>query len=134
MADTGSPQPALPEPVLARQNRLHLSLVWIVPIVALVVGAVLVVRSLLQAGPEITIEFRSGEGIEPGRTEVRYKEVVVGRVKNVSLGPRRDRVLVTASLERSMRSLAVEDTRFWVVRPRVGTAGVSGLGPLLSGP
>ncbi|HSB22384.1 MAG TPA: MlaD family protein, partial [Burkholderiaceae bacterium] len=134
MADTGSPQPALPEPVLARQNRLHLSLVWIVPIVALVVGAVLVVRSLLQAGPEITVEFRSGEGIEPGRTEVRYKEVVVGRVKNVSLGPSRDRVLVTASLERSMRSLAVEDTRFWVVRPRVGTAGVSGLGTLLSGP
>jgi len=125
--------PALPEPVLARQNRLHLSLVWIVPIVALVVGAVLVVRSLLEAGPEITIEFRSGDGIEPGRTEVRYKEVVVGRVRTVSLGPRRDRVLVTATLERSVRSLAVDDTRFWVVRPRIGTAGVSGLGTLLSG-
>ena len=73
-----TPQPELPEPVLARQNRLHLSLVWIVPIVALVLGAVLVVRALLQAGPEITIEFRSAEGIEPGRTEVRFKEVVVG--------------------------------------------------------
>jgi len=127
------PSPALPEPVLARQNRLHLSLVWIVPLVALVAGAVLVVRSRLEAGPEITIEFRSGEGIEPGSTVVRYKEVVVGRVKNVSLGPRRDRVLVTASLERSVRSLAVDDTRFWVVRPRIGTAGVSGLGTLLSG-
>ncbi len=80
-----APQPALPEPVLAQQNRLHLSLVWIVPIVALVVGAVLVVRALLQTGPEITIEFRSGEGIEAGRTEVRFKEVVVGRVKSVSL-------------------------------------------------
>ncbi|HEX6018872.1 MAG TPA: MlaD family protein [Burkholderiaceae bacterium] len=125
--------PPLPEPVLARQNRLHLSLVWIVPLVALVVGVVLVVRSLLEAGPEITIEFRSGEGIEAGRTEVRYKEVVVGRVKNVSLGSRHDRVLVTATLERSVRSIAVDDTRFWVVRPRIGTAGVSGLGTLLSG-
>jgi paraquat-inducible protein B len=128
-----TPRPALPEPVLARQNRMHLSLVWIVPIVALVVGAVLVVRSLLQAGPEITIEFRSGEGIEPGRTEVRFKEVVVGRVKNVSLGSKRDRVLVTATLERSVKSIAVDDTRFWVVRPHIGTAGVSGLGTLLSG-
>ena len=136
MAEPDPPQaapPPLPEPVLARQNRLHLSLVWIVPIVALLVGAVLVVRSLLQAGPEITIEFRSGEGLEPGRTEVRYKEVVVGRVKNVSLGPQRERVLVTATLERNVRSLAVEDTHFWVVRPRIGTAGVSGLGTLLSG-
>ena len=128
-----APQPVLPEPVLARQNRLHLSLVWIVPIVAVLVGAVLVVRSLLQAGPQITIEFRSAEGLEPGRTEVRFKEVVVGRVKSVALGPDRQKVLVTATLERSVKSIAVEDTRFWVVRPRIGTGGVSGLGTLLSG-
>src|SRR5262245_4316927 len=128
-----SPRPELPEPVLGRQNRMHLSLVWIVPIVALVVGVVLVVRSLLQAGPEITIEFRSGEGIEAGRTEVRYKEGVVGRVKSVSLGPKRDKVLVTATLERNVKSIAVDDTRFWVVRPRIGTGGISGLGTLLSG-
>jgi paraquat-inducible protein B len=127
------PSPALPEPVLARQNRLRLSLVWIVPIVAVLVGIVLVIRSLLQAGPEITIELRSAEGIEPGRTEVRYKEVVVGRVKGVSLGPNRQKVLITATLDRSVKSIAVEDSRFWVVRPRVGTAGISGLGTLLSG-
>jgi len=127
------PEPVLPEPVLARQNRLHLSLVWIVPIVALMVGAVLVVRALLQAGPEITIEFRSGEGIEAGRTEVRFKEVVVGRVKKVTLGPNRNRVLVTATLDRNGKSIAVDDSRFWVVRPRIGTGGVSGLGTLLSG-
>jgi paraquat-inducible protein B len=140
MAEPAAPPPAaapgaqvLPEPVLAKQNRLHLSLVWIVPIVAVVVGVVLVVRSLLQAGPEITIEFRSAEGIEPGRTEVRFKEVVVGRVKRVSIGPKREKVLVTAALERSVKSIAVDDSRFWVVRPRVGTGGVSGLGTLLSG-
>jgi len=125
--------PALPEPVLAKQNRLHLSLVWIVPIVAIAVGVVLIARALLQAGPEVTIEFRSAEGIEPGRTEVRFKEVVVGRVKSVAIGPRREKVLVTAALDRNVKALAVEDSRFWVVRPRVGTAGVSGLGTLLSG-
>ncbi len=125
--------PALPDPLPARQNRLHLSLVWIVPLIALIVGAVLVVRALLQSGPEITIEFRSGEGIEAGRTEVRYKEVVVGRVRSVSITSDRQRVLVNASLDRSVSWLAVDDTRFWVVRPRIGSGGISGLGTLVSG-
>jgi paraquat-inducible protein B len=123
----------LAEPVLARQNRMRLSLVWIVPIVALVIGAVLVVRSMLQVGPEIEIEFRSAEGLEPGRTEVRFKEVVIGRVKRVKLGADRSKVLVSVSLVKSMEELAVEDTRFWVVRPRIGTGGISGLGTLFSG-
>src|SRR5574337_214232 len=125
--------PALPEPVLSHRERLRFSMVWIVPLVALVVGAVLVVRSFLQQGPEITISFRNAEGLEAGRTEVRYKEVVVGRVLRVSLGPDRQKVLVRVRLERSAAGLAVEDTKFWVVRPRIGTAGVSGLGTLLSG-
>ncbi len=127
------PQPALPEPVLARRNRLRLSLVWIVPIIAVIVGAVLVVRALLQSGPEIGIELRSAEGLEPGRTEVRFKEVVVGRVKTVNLSADRQKVLVRVTLVKSAEGLAVDDTRFWVVRPRIGTAGVSGLSTLLSG-
>jgi paraquat-inducible protein B len=125
--------PALPEPVLARQNRLHLSLVWIVPIVAVIIGIVLVVRAVVRAGPEISIEFRSAEGIEPGRTEVRFKEVVVGRVKRVTLSPDRQKVRVQVGLIDQATSLAVQDTRFWVVRPRVGSGGVSGLSTLLSG-
>ena len=121
------------EPVLSRQNRLHLSLVWIVPLLALVIGVVLVVRSVTQSGPEILIEFRSAEGLEAGRTEVRFKEVVVGQVRRVRLSPSLKRVLVTVALDKSVASLAVEDTRFWVVRPRIGTAGVSGLATLVSG-
>jgi paraquat-inducible protein B len=137
VAESDAPEPAaqpeLPEPVAARQNRLHLSLVWIVPIIALVVGAVLLLRALLQSGPDITIEFRSGEGIEAGRTEVRVKEVVIGRVTGVSIAPDRQKVHVTASLVHSADWIAVDDTRFWVVRPRIGYGGVSGLGTLVSG-
>ena len=128
-----APAAALPEPVLARQNRLRLSLVWIVPIIALVIGVVLVIRSVSQAGPEVEIEFGSAEGLEPGRTEVRFKEVVIGRVKRVRLGSDRQKVLVRVSLVKSMAEIAVEDTRFWVVRPRIGSAGISGLGTLASG-
>jgi paraquat-inducible protein B len=133
MSEAEAAPPPLPEPVLARQNRARLSLVWIVPIVAVIIGAVLVVRSVLQAGPEITIELRSAEGIEPGRTQVRFKEVAVGVVKGITIRPDRQRVRVVVNLDKSAESLAVDDTRFWVVRPRIGSGGVSGLGTLLSG-
>ncbi len=125
--------PSYPEVAVVRGSRTRLSLAWIVPIAALVVGAVLIARTLMQAGPEITITFRSAEGLEAGRTEIRYKEVVVGKVGKVGLSPDRERVLVSVKLDKSAASLAVDDTRFWVVRPRVGLAGVSGLGTLFSG-
>lgn len=132
-AAPGAPVNPMSEPVLARQNRMRMSLVWIVPMVALVIGAGLVLRTYLQAGPEIEIEFRSAEGIEPARTEVRFKEVVVGRVKRVRLGPDRSKVFVSVALDKSVANIAVDDTRFWVVRPRIGTGGISGLGTLFSG-
>jgi len=124
---------AVAEPVVKRKNPARLSLVWIVPIVAVVIGASLLVNSLLQAGPRVVIEFRTAEGLEPGKTEVRYKEVAVGRVETVTLSEDRKRVLVGVRLDRSVAGIAVEDTHFWVVRPRIGTAGISGLNTLLSG-
>ena len=125
--------PDLPPPRVEERNRLRLSLVWLVPLVAVAVGLVLVVRHWMQTGPEIVIEFRTAEGVEAGKTEVRYKEVPVGQVTQVMLAPDRQRVLVSVRLDKSAANMAVEDTRFWVVRPRVGVAGISGLGTLLSG-
>src|SRR2546430_415922 len=124
---------AVPEPVVTRKNAARLSLVWIVPIVAVLIGAALLVNTLMQAGPHVLIEFRTAEGLEPGKTEVRYKEVVVGRVDTVTLSEDRKRVLVGVRLDRSAGNIAVDDTHFWVVRPRIGTAGISGLHTLLSG-
>ncbi|WP_418316811.1 intermembrane transport protein PqiB [Piscinibacter sakaiensis] len=125
--------PALPTPTVTRANRFHLSLVWLVPIVAILLGASLLLRNYLETGPRIQIEFNTAEGLEEGKTEVRFKEVVVGRVEKVSLRDDRKRVVATVQLDRSAASMAVEDTQFWVVRPRIGTAGISGLGTLFSG-
>lgn len=122
-----------PAPRVEERNRFRLSLVWLVPLVAVAIGVGLVVRHWMQTGPEIEIAFRTGEGVEAGKTEVRYKEVPVGQVTSVRLAPDRQRVLVRVQLDKSAANMAVEDTRFWVVRPRVGAAGVSGLGTLLSG-
>ena len=123
----------LPAPRLLPPRRMRLSLVWLVPLVALLIGVSLLVRSWLATGPRIEIEFNTAEGLEAGKTEVRYKEVAIGRVEAVVLREDRQRVIVTVQLDRSAASLARQDTQFWVVRPRIGTAGVSGLGTLLSG-
>lgn len=131
-----SPPPAEPPvtpPPVETRNRLRLSLVWLVPLLAVVVGLGLVARHVLQTGPQIVIEFRTAEGLEAGKTEVRYKEVAVGKVSAVRLAPDRSKVLATVQLDKSAANMAVDDTRFWVVRPRIGTAGVSGLNTLLSG-
>jgi paraquat-inducible protein B len=133
-APAAPPEPPLPPtPRVEPRNRLRLSLVWLVPLLAVVVGLGLVVRHWIEVGPQIEIEFRTAEGLQAGKTEVRYKEVPVGRLTQVKLSPDRQRVLATVELDKSAANMAVEDTRFWVVRPRVGTAGVSGLSTLLSG-
>lgn len=133
---TDRPDPAgaqAPEPEVAPRRHWRVSLVWLVPIVAIIAGTVLGVRTWLGTGPTVTITFRTAEGLDAGRTEVRYKEVVVGRVVRVGLTEDRQHVVATVSLDAAAGDMAVEDTRFWVVRPRIGAAGISGLGTLLSG-
>ena len=132
MADDIDTPPFSPPTPITRKWRGP-SLVWIVPIVALAIGISLLVRALLSTGPQVTIDFHSADGLRPGKTEVRYKEVVVGRVQQVTLSENRDRVHVSVRLDRSVANIAVDDTRFWVVRPRIDTAGVSGIETLFSG-
>lgn len=127
-----APPPATPPTPITRKWHGP-SLVWLVPIVALAVGVALLIRAVLSTGPQVTIDFHSANGLRPGKTEVRYKEVVVGRVEAVTLSEKRDHVQATVRLDRSVSNIAVEDTRFWVVRPRIDTAGVSGIETLFSG-
>jgi paraquat-inducible protein B len=124
---------ALPQPQVARARRWNISLVWLVPAVAIAIAASMLVRSVFLTGPRIEIDFKSADGIEAGKTEVRYKEVVIGKVVSVGLRDDRKRVVVGVQLDRSAAGFAVVDTAFWVVRPRIGAAGVSGLGTLFSG-
>jgi paraquat-inducible protein B len=127
------PVAELPQPRVTQARRWSVSLVWLLPAVAIAIGASLLVRTVFLVGPRIEIEFASAEGVEAGKTDVRYKEVVIGKVVSVSLRGDAKRVVVGIRLDRSASSIAVEDTVFWVVRPRIGVGGVSGLGTLLSG-
>ena len=84
-------------------------------------------------GPTITIIFKSADGIEAGKTFVKYKEVNIGQVTGVRLADDGSNVEVTAKIAKSAANLMVEDAKFWVVRPRISLSGVSGLSTLLSG-
>ncbi|WP_414450325.1 intermembrane transport protein PqiB [Burkholderia sp. 22PA0099] len=123
----------LPDAVVARRTGWLPSLVWLVPLVAALIGIGLVVKSVFDRGPEVTISFRNAEGLEPGKTQVKYKDVEIGTVKTIKLSKDFSHVLVNVQLKKEAEDFAVKGTRFWVVRPRVGVSGVSGLGTLLSG-
>jgi paraquat-inducible protein B len=123
----------LPQPELRRQHRWSFSLIWLVPVVAAIAGLVLVVRTYLQAGPSITISFETAEGLEAGKTEVRYKNVVVGKVKRITLSKDHSHIVAVVDLSKDATRLAVRDSSFWVERPRISINGVSGIETLLSG-
>ena len=122
----------LPEPVFQRR-RFNAWMIWLVPALAALVGLSLVVNSWLQAGPHITITFQTAEGLEAGKTPVKYKNVVIGKVTRIGLSSDHQRVRVSVALDKSAESFATRDTRYWVVRPRIGLGGVSGVDTLLSG-
>jgi paraquat-inducible protein B len=108
-------------------------LIWIVPALAALIGGGIAVRAILESGPVIRIRFQTAEGIEAGKTRIRYRSVDVGQVRTIALASDHRTVLVTAEMVKDARSLLAEDTRFWVVRPRIAAGGVSGLGTLISG-
>ena len=122
----------LPEPVVHRR-RVGISLIWLVPLVAAIVGASLLVHGWLGQGPAITVTFQTAEGLEANKTQVKYKNVVIGKVTQIALTHDRSQVKVKIDLEKNAESFATKDTRFWVVRPRVGIGGVSGVDTLFSG-
>ena len=122
----------LPRPVVKRRH-FNASLIWLIPALAAIVGIGLVINNWLATGPDITISFQSAEGLDAGKTTVKYKNVVIGRVKKIHLSDDRSHVLVNVALEKSAEGFASKNTRFWVVRPRIGLGGVSGVDTLLSG-
>jgi paraquat-inducible protein B len=129
---TSPSEEELPTPRI-HNRRWTPRLVWVVPIVAAVIGISLLVRNWQNAGPQITISFLSGEGVQVGKTLVKYRDVAVGTVSAVELSADHQTVVVTANLSKDAAGLLKADTQFWIVRPRVGVGSVSGLDTLLSG-
>lgn len=139
MANDSTPKqnPALPE-----ENDLHraksspqtrLSPIWIVPIVAVIIGIWLVYDNYSSRGTLVTLNMESAEGIEAGSTLIRSRNVEIGRVQSVRLSDDLSHAVMTARIQPEAETMLREDSRFWVVKPRIGREGISGLGTVLSG-
>src|SRR3954454_6660477 len=133
----GAPAPPVPprrgpqEPAVKRGRR-RLSVVWLVPLVAAAIAVWLAVTTLREQGPTVSIVFKTAEGLEAGKTKVRYKDIDVGTVQDPRLSADLKNVVAVAELRKQVEPFVTEGTRWWVVRPRVGASGVSGLGTLIS--
>lgn len=109
------------------------SLVWLIPILTALVGAWLIIHTLTDRGPLVTITFRTADGIEVDKTRIKYKSLDIGLVEGVRFSSDFSRVEVRARLSKQAAHFLRRDTRFWVVRPTLSVRGISGLGTLLSG-
>lgn len=123
----------LPRATVIPRRRQRISVIWAIPILAAVVAIGIAIQRILSEGPTITIVFKAAQGVEAGKTFVKYKDVNIGQVTAVRLTPDHSKVEVTAKIDKSAADLMVEDAKFWVVEPRVTLSGVSGLSTLLSG-
>ncbi|OCR21523.1 mammalian cell entry protein [Pseudomonas syringae] len=127
------PSPSAPVRPEVKRRRMRVSLVWLVPIVAGLIGLSMALHDWMNVGPKITVSFLTAEGLEAKKTQVKYKNVVIGIVSDIALSDDRTHILATIELNSSAGPFTREDSQFWVVRPRIGAHGVSGVDTLLSG-
>jgi paraquat-inducible protein B len=107
--------------------------VWVIPIVAALIGGWLWWSALQEQGPVIQVSFLTADGLEAGKTKIKYKDVEVGTVTSIDFARGEDRILATCEMMAGTEPYMVDGTRFWVVKPRIGAGGISGLGTIVSG-
>ncbi len=120
-----------PEAVV--QTKRSFSIIWVVPIIALLIGGWLTFKAMTEKGPVITITFETAEGLEAGKTKIKFKDVEVGKVTDITLNADRSNVVVSVEMTPDAKPYLTEKTQFWVVRATVAAGKISGLGTLLSG-
>ncbi len=116
----------LPSP--KKHKTSNWSAIWVLPLVALAIGAWLAWRAFDQAGVDIQVRFESGDGIQANKTEVLYKGISVGKVTDLHVSKDIKGVVATIEIKKEAQEYLSKDTRFWLVKPRVSLAGVTGLG------
>jgi paraquat-inducible protein B len=133
MSEREPPLSPIADSTAVPKKRTRISLVWFIPVVAALVGVWVAVTRVLSEGPKIIIIMQSAEGLEAGKTKIRYNGVDIGTVTAIRLSDDHQHVITTAQMAPKTDGFLAEDTEFWVVRPRISGANVTGLGTLISG-
>lgn len=131
MSEKGPEKDGTSEAIVERRRR-GISPIWVIPIVAALVAATLAYEAIQSRGLKVIVVFESAEGLVAGKSKVKYRQVEIGTVDLVRIRDL-EHVEVHCSLDQRARSHLTESARWWVVRPRVGRGGISGLGTLLTG-
>jgi paraquat-inducible protein B len=121
----------IPHAVTRRSHRV--SIIWLVPLLAVAIGAWLAWDTLSKEGPTITVTFDSAEGLQPGQSQLKYKDISFGTVKSLDLTPDKYHVAVTINTTREAEPLLTDKATFWIVKPRLFAGSISGLDTILSG-
>ncbi len=117
-----------------RRSRLrNVSLIWLVPLIAIVVSLGVAWKSYSDRGTLITITFDDASGITPKDTTIRFHDVVIGTVESVDFTKDLSKVVIGARISKDVAATLTDDAQFWVVRPEVSSRGISGLSTVLSG-
>lgn len=124
---------SLPMATAINKRMQNLPAIWLIPLIAAGLGIWLGAQAILTSGPTVILTFESAEGLEAGKTKIRYKNVDIGEVKEIALSKDRSKVIVTADFVKDAEDFLVEDSQFWVVRPRISAGEISGIGTLFSG-
>ncbi len=119
------------KPVVVK-NR-WIPLIWILPILAAMIGGWLIYESILESGVDIHIVFNNAEGIKEGKTKIIYKGVKVGLVKDIHIGRDMQQVEVIAEIDHDAVPGLKTNTAFWLVKPKVTMSGITGLDTLVAG-
>lgn len=117
----------------SQQPKTNISKVWLVPLLALIIGGWMLYQHISSQGPLITLEINDADGLSAGKTKVKALSVDIGLVETIELSEDYDKAILKVRINNSAAKMLVEDSAFWVVKPRIGRKGISGLGTLLSG-
>jgi paraquat-inducible protein B len=133
MPDNNQSFSPVPEAKTVPKKRTHLSFVWVIPLIAAVAGVWIAMTKILNQGPEITITFRSADGLEAHKTKIRYNGIDVGQIGTLRISEDLKNIIATAKMDPKTEKFLLKDTKFWVVRPQISGANISGLSTILSG-
>jgi paraquat-inducible protein B len=129
--DRTSEEIAAADAIVEKKRRF--SIVWVVPLVAVAIGAWLVYKAKTEQGPLVSITFNKAEGAVAAKTKVKFRDVEVGLVETLELNTDLTEVKLGVRLAKELEPHLTEATSFWVVRPEVNAAQITGLETLLSG-
>ncbi len=107
--------------------------IWIIPFIAIVIALWLAFQYYSELGPKIEITFQSNEGLKAGQSQIKFRNVPIGKVLKVMLNEHGEGIKVTARINKEATLYLNDDSKFWIVKPQVGIGGISGLDTILSG-